>query len=261
MSCAGKRLGPISSMYYFLGDITGQDEDERPLVRLLSRAVREGDVFFDIGANFGFYSFFVGPICGLSGSVHAFEANPLLIQHLVRSAELNKANANIVINEVAVGKESNKTLQLYDPDRIGCSSLFPLEWLNTGNSVTVPLTTIDDYCRKQGVSRIDVIKIDIEGAELDAFQGMTETLESCAPWLIVCEIILSLESHGGSDDSLKILELLSSIGYEARQISSENGFLGPLIDRTAIERLRQNLINVAFVRSGLEKIRPDLFGR
>src|SRR5437899_2850268 len=69
-------IGQLALMYYFLGTITGQTEDERPIVRLLDRLVREGDVFFDVGANLGFYSFYVGPLCGRSGSIHAFEANP-----------------------------------------------------------------------------------------------------------------------------------------------------------------------------------------
>ena len=262
MSCGGEgALGAISSMYYFIGDIMGQDEDERPLVRLLSRAIREGDVFFDIGANLGFYSFFAGPLCGRSGAVHAFEANPFLIQHLVRSAELNKPKANIIINEVAIGKETDKTLKLYDPQRIGGSSLFPLEWLNTASSVTVPLTTIDEYRKTNKIDRVDVVKIDIEGAELDAFKGMVRTFEACPPWLILCEIILSLESHGGSDDALDTISFLASKGYETRQISEEDGLLGPRLDRGTIERLPQNLVNVAFVRQEYEAVRPDLFKR
>src|SRR5262249_46509897 len=144
MRCAGTgRLASICALYYFVGTITNQDEDERPLVRLVSRAVKEGDTFFDIGANVGFYTSYVAPLCGRSGAVHAFEANPLLIQHLQKSAELNRDKANIVINAVAVGSDSNKTLQLCDPERIGGSSLYKLQWLNAASSVTVSLTTID----------------------------------------------------------------------------------------------------------------------
>src|SRR5215472_15485829 len=65
MLCAGERsLAQLSLSYYFSGTITGQHEDERCVVRLVRRLVRDGDIFFDLGANFGFYSLYVAPLCG-----------------------------------------------------------------------------------------------------------------------------------------------------------------------------------------------------
>jgi FkbM family methyltransferase len=270
MLCGGEeKLAPSSLMYYFLGTITDQDEDERSVVKLLSRAVRRGDVFFDIGANLGFYSWFVGPLCGKTGAVHAFEASPVLRRHLERSAELNEATANIIVNAVAVGKNGNQTLELYDPDRIGGSSVYRLEWLNVKSSVTVPVTTIDDYRRATGIKRLDIVKIDIEGAELDAFTGMRETFEECPPWLIVCELILvgweereavghALPGSRGGHPR-EVIELLRARGYEPRYIHDNDGRLGRVVEEEALRRLPQNLINVAFVRPETRKVRPELF--
>ena len=190
MFCTG--LGGISTtsiMYYFLGTINGQTEDERPMEKLLLKAVKEGDTFLDIGANYGFYSFLLGPLCGKSGAVHAFEANPLLRQHLVRSAALNESAANITINTVAIGATNRDEVVLFDPERIGCSSLHQHEWLDTRHSVSVPQITIDEYRKANNLTRIDLVKIDIEGAELDAFRGMEETFRVCPPSLIVCELM------------------------------------------------------------------------
>jgi len=270
MLCGGTgAVAAASAMYYFRGTITNQDEDERPIARLLERAVRPGDVFLDIGANVGFYSFFVGPLCGRSGAVHAFEANPLLIPHLQRSAELNKSRANIIVNAVAVGKEANKTLELYDPERIGGSSVYQLDWLNTGRSVTVPLTTIDEYLLKNGLGRVDVVKIDIEGSELDAFRGMQNTFVNCPPSVILCELVLLLgagNDPGGRLGSrerggyaLEVIDFLSDRGYEARSIRAGDGLIGEVVERQTITRLNQNLINVAFVRRELKTSRPELF--
>jgi FkbM family methyltransferase len=272
MLCSGEdRVAANCAMYYFLGTITNQDEDERPLAMLLTRVIREGDTFLDIGANVGFYSFFVGPLCGPTGTVHAFEANPLLIQHLKRSADFNKPRANIVVNPVAVGSEGNKTLQLYDPERIGGSSLYQLEWLNTGRSVTVPLTTIDDYVRQNRLTRIDVVKIDIEGAELDAFRGMQETFRTCPPAIILCELVLLLGQGNAPGSQLasttrggyaiEVMDFLAARGYETRSIREENGLIGEVIEPETMGRLTQNLINVAFVRTGLKAERPELFSR
>jgi FkbM family methyltransferase len=256
-------------MYYFLGTITNQDEDERPLAWLMRRAIRKGDVFLDIGANVGFYSFFVGPLCGTTGAVHAFEANPLLIPHLRRSAALNKHHANIVINAVAVGKDSNSFLKLYDPEHIGNSSIYDLEWLDTSKSVRVPSTTVDLYVRENSINRVDVVKIDIEGAELDAFRGMEETFRSSAPWLIVCELALAISLRNAPTRSdqhtsrcryaVEVVQFLCQRGYEARHINQTDGLISDRVDVSTLQRLSQNLINVAFVRPDLQSRRPDLF--
>jgi FkbM family methyltransferase len=261
-------LGHLALMYYFLGTITDQTEDERPIVSLFARVVRSGDVFFDIGANFGFYSFFVGALCGPTGEVHAFEANPLLRRHLLRSIEQNRSRASIRLNSVAVGRQNNTTLQLYAPDRIGCSSLYQHEWLDVSKSVSVPVITIDEYRRTQNIRRIDAVKIDIEGAELDAFHGMQETFDICPPSVIVCELMPLMNTHGAtpvanlrrgsSADPVAIVEFLGARGFQPHYIGVD-GRLGSVVRSEALQRLQQNVINVCFVRDAFAHARPDLF--
>ena len=270
MSCSGQdNVGLYCTNFYFVGTIMGQHNDERPVVRLLHRAIKDGNVFFDIGANIGFYSFYLGPLCGVSGAVHAFEANPILIPHLRRSVELNKGNSNIIVNEVAVGREAGKTMELYDPDRIGGSSLFKLAWLDTARTVRVPVTTIDEYTKRNNIRRVDVVKIDIEGSELDAFRGMEESLKVCRPWLIVCELASLVGSDSHSEDSKsggsltshprRIADFLASKGYEPRYISEKDGRLSDIVDSKVLAQLSQVLLNVAFVLPNLRETRPDLF--
>ncbi len=65
MRCGSEdQIGLLTLQHYFLGTITGQMEDERPIVNFLHRVVQRGDVFFDIGSNLGFYALYVGPLCG-----------------------------------------------------------------------------------------------------------------------------------------------------------------------------------------------------
>lgn len=271
MYCGPEQIGFLSLMHYFLGTITGQTQDERPIVRLLNRLMRHGDVFFDVGANLGFYSFYVGPMCGKSGSVHAFEANPRLIPHLSRSIELNRAQSNIYLNAVAVGKQSNTHLPLYDPDKIGCSSLHLHGWLDRESTVLVPVVTIDDYIREHGISRIDVMKIDIEGAELEAFQGMEETFRLCPPGVIICEL-MPFENIYGRDrpevmhraDSAagpsEISGYLHAKGYEMFQIESLDGRLRLLEKSTPNIEESRHVENVAFVlREYYKDKRPEIF--
>ena len=264
------QVGLFSLMHYFLGTITGQTEDERPIVKLLHLLLREGSIFFDVGANLGFYTFYASPLCGKSGSIHAFEANPRLIPHLDRSIELNQAQSNIQLNAVAVGRQSNTYVPLYDPDRIGCSSLYTHEWVNKDTVVRVPTVAIDDYVRERKIGQIDVMKIDIEGAEFEAFQGMEETFRMCPPQVIICEL-MPFENTNGADSMTvlhrapsaaspsQIVEFLHSRGYEMFQFVQVNGQLKlSEMPVSGIEGAR-HVVNVAFALTDVKNRRPEIF--
>ena len=265
-------IGLLSLMHYFLGTITGQTEDERPIVKLLNRVIHEGDVFFDVGANLGFYSFYVGPLCGKSGSVHAFEANPRLIPHLSQSIELNQTQSNIQLNAAAVGGRPRTHLPLYDPDRIGCSSLHAHGWLDRDSAVLVPVITIDDYIRERGVTRIDVMKIDIEGAELEAFQGMEETFRVSPPGVIICELMPFENTHGR--DRIEVLHraqsaakpseiagFLAAKGYELFEIGKTDGRIELFETSFSTIEDARHVVNVAFVHKDIKDQRPEIFER
>ncbi len=261
MRCgADGQIGWYCLMHYFLGTITGQIEDERPLVYFLDRVLREGDVFFDVGTNLGFYSSYVAPLCGKSGSVHAFEANPSLIPHLERSLDLNAAKSNIYLNPVAVGSESNKVLRLYDPDRIGNSSFYAHGWLDEQTWVDVPVVALDDYVQEKSIKRIDVMKIDIEGAELDAMRGMEQTIRSRSPSVILCELMPGTVPDRADGAALPgdIAEFLGRSDYVLCHIGEADGRL-TLAENSLnnIER-ETHIVNVAFVQSSFLAERPEI---
>jgi FkbM family methyltransferase len=272
MCCGGERgIAELNLFYYFCGTITGQHEDEQRVVRLLRRLVREGDVFFDLGANFGFYSCYVLPLCGKSGEVHAFEANPSLIPHLRRSIELNRGYGNINLNALAVGSDSGVSLPLYGTDRIGCSSLYPHEWLDRDSTVQVPVVTIDEYVLEKRIRRIDVMKIDIEGAELDALHGMEETFRTCPPGAIICELTMLPEENGAGRGHLEVRQRNSSAAdpYQLADFLKQKGYQlcyvaddGRLTARQALEpadNLALKVTNVAFVLPEIKRLRSDIF--
>jgi len=262
MRCgADGQIGLHCLMHYFLGTITGQMEDERPIVRLFHRLLRQGDVFFDVGTNLGFYSSYVGPLCGKTGSVHAFEANPSLIPHLERSLKLNVASSNIRLNAVAVGQQSNTVLRLYDPERIGNSSFYAHGWLNKNAWVDVPVMALDDYVQTNAIDRIDAMKIDIEGAELDGFRGMEQTFQTCPPNVIVCELMpsaVSTRAEGAARPS-EIAEFLHDRGYVMCRIDEGDGRLHPPESAIAVIEHTTHIVNVAFVQPALMTERPDIF--
>jgi FkbM family methyltransferase len=255
-----ERIGWLALQHYFLGTITGQMEDERPIVGFLDKAVRSGDVFFDVGSNLGFYSLYVGPLCGKAGKVHAFEANPTLIEPLNRSIELNNDVSNIRLNALAVGKESNKMLPLYGPERIGNSSFHAHGWLDKSSFISVPVVSLDDYSTRNDVTRIDGMKIDIEGAEMEAFEGMNRIFERHPPGFIVCELMPAAVSSRADSAAFPtaIMDHLARKGYVACRVSAEGALELPHLTAPEVEAAT-HVVNVVFAHSRLRESRPELF--
>jgi hypothetical protein len=134
----------------------------------------------------------------------------------------------------------------------------------------VALAGIDDYMREKPLTRRDVVKIDIDGAELDVFRGMQEALSTCPPTIIPCELVLfSGEARPGASAHFARPRQLfrrgdglswATKGYEARALGATDGLIPDVLRPESIEHLAQNLINVAFVRGpDLKRARPELF--
>jgi FkbM family methyltransferase len=253
-------IGLHCLQHYFLGTITGQTEDERPIVRFLDQVVRRGDVFFDVGTNLGFYSLYLGPLCGKDGEIHAFEANPKLIAPLQKSIRLNAESSNIILNDVAVGRESNKTMTLYDPELIGNSSFYAHGWLNKASSVEVPVISLDDYVERQKIKKFSGMKIDIEGAELEAFEGMRRIFATIAPNYIVCELMPSGVSQraAGAARPTDVVAFLSERGYSGFELKDNGGRPLTRISAAQVESAPQ-IVNVVFARADFVGSRSDLF--
>lgn len=255
---------------YFKGRSFSEDEG---LTRLLLKLLREGDVFFDVGANLGFYTLIAASLCGSSGHVHAFEAQAALIKHLHRSIELNGYEGRVTVRHAAVAEEHGGQAELFfahDKETlIGVPSLLRHEWLDGGAHEPVPVISLDGYVREQGVTRVNVVKLDIEGAELMALRGMRLMLERAAAEVLLVEMLpdaLTFNSIGGgarlrpSPDASRwgeLADLLEGYGYAPRRITPD-GLLGPRYDGEQLKAVTR-AVNVAFVHPALKAVRGNVF--
>lgn len=153
---------------------------EPHMQKLIARAVKPGECFYDVGANVGFYSLLASTLVG-SGKVFAFEPLPANINYLRKHLALN-ALENVVVFEVAIC------------DRIG-SSFFQREGtgamgrLQANGDLRVTTTTLDSLLQEQKIAPPNHIKMDIEGAELKALLGAETCLRRHQP-------LLFLATHG-----------------------------------------------------------------
>jgi FkbM family methyltransferase len=141
--------------------------------------VRPGDVVPDLGAYRGESSIWLASQAGRSGLVLAFEANPAARAFLEPNGT-HLASAGIgQIQILAVAAGSSRRRGSFISTAEGCSRL------DTGGDMAVDVTTVDDVVSERRLARVDFIKIDIEGGEVDALKGARQTILRHAPCLVV----------------------------------------------------------------------------
>lgn len=165
------------------------------------REVRAGDVVLDIGANLGAYTLAFGQWVGPSGRVYAFEPAPDARAGLERHVSLNALDDRIVIRPEAVSAAPG-TARFLASGASGSNRIAPGD---PGGDV-VATTSVDAFCAPLGL-KPDVIKIDVEGAELDVLKGARATIASAGPGLR-----LYVEMHPG---------LWPGLGLARRDIEAE----------------------------------------
>ena len=183
---------------------------EPETVRAFAALLDAGMTVLDVGANVGLFTLVAARRVGPTGSVHAFEPTPELAEHIHRNLELNGLE-NVAVNPIAVSDTSgHATLHLVEAGDPGENSIVnPSPGALTLEVATV---TLDNYIAEHNIGRVDVIKIDIEGAEMPALLGARELLSHDESPVLVLEFHPSTLAYGGHcpDD---MLGLLASHGY------------------------------------------------
>ena len=162
-------------------------------------------VFVDCGANIGNHAVYFGVICEAS-KVYAFEPTGGTYNILLKNISLNKLESTIVGYNIALGKENtNGSLIVQDARNLGTSKI---QECPEGDIVIRKLDDIVFADNDSGFEGIDLIKIDVEGMELDVLQGAKKVLNKFLPMLYV-EI--------QTDDKFRaIVDFLSPYGYEPK---------------------------------------------
>jgi len=174
---------------------------------LLDRLLEESQVFFDIGANIGWYTVHAA---AMHPGIRVFAVEPVAATYaeLVRNIELNELSVTAL--QLGVSDQPGSA-QLQVPAGIaGASSLHLSRDYPDQRSELVALTTIDSLAAESDVD-VDVIKIDVEGAELLAFRGGAAVLEKSRP-AVIAEL-LRIHSAAFGYHPNDVLALMRDLGY------------------------------------------------
>jgi len=148
---------------------------EHEMVQLVRRLLRTGQTFFDVGAHVGQYSLLASELVGSTGAVHSFEPDPQTFRWLASNIRRNGL-ANICANQLALSSR-REVLQFYlsAVQDIGSNSLQRPKHFS-GNVVSVTCVSLDEYLESARVPRVDLLKMDVEGAEGAVLAGATRLL-------------------------------------------------------------------------------------
>jgi FkbM family methyltransferase len=149
---------------------------------VLEALLKPGSTFLDVGAHIGMFTLLGARLVGDTGKVIALEPTPRLVECLRQATVMNNIEQVVEIHEVAAADaEAPMTLNIALP--YGHNSLFALPGAHA--AVTVNCVTIDALLGP--ARKIDVVKIDVEGAELAVMRGMTRTLEHNPHAVVIVE--------------------------------------------------------------------------
>jgi len=181
----------------------------------LARYIQPGFHCVDVGANYGYYSVLMALACGREGRVLACEPNPLLAEtYLPANLALNGCRQQVEICQKVIGGRDEERVDfvLHHGD-YATSSLERWAYPHRAEAIPVPMTTLDRLCADW--SRLDLVKIDAEGAESLVWDGMQQMLKRFPHAVVLVELHLQRDPP----QTTSFLHQLERSGYSIRFVN------------------------------------------
>jgi len=206
----GHSLDALFSRYY----------QDRRAVQLFRQALGPGDVVLDIGANIGYWSLIAAKAVGPEGVVYAFEPAPDNFTALETNVRLN-GYRNIVPVQRAVGSARGPATLLLMDHGGASHGLYPHPRIAVKGTAQVESATIDEFLDGRTAH---VIKIDIEGGEPRALEGMKKTICGSDRCVLISELHPTMLAQAGFT-AKAYLRQLRDLGFDVSMIDEESGRL------------------------------------
>jgi FkbM family methyltransferase len=233
---------------------------EESTTALFRKIVKEGDVVVDLGANIGYFTLLAAKLVGKKGKVYAFEPEPRNYEFLTRNIQLNGYDNVVALQKAVADKPGmvklficpydtgHHTIQKYD----GIHAYRP-EFVNKKKEfVEVEQVGLDDFLRGK-TTRINVIKMDVEGAEMLALAGMEELIRENKNLIMLIEFFPLLIKEMGQSPEEFARRLLEDFHFKMVVVEHDYSM------RDRVPREDQLRIRSADQLMGLCKERNDHF--
>jgi len=224
---------------------------EAHVTRAIATLLNEDDIFFDVGANFGYYSCVAATRLKKRLNnivIHAFEPNPSVVPLLQKTFNVNGLETTARINAMGVSDKPGE-LTLHRGDTLWGSASFNKDLAKSDSKdtpVKVPVTTLDEYYKKQKLTHVDLIKIDVEGHEDHVYAGMQGVIKDNSQLKIVMEFTFGTYQN----ESAFFAQLLKD--YAFMYYIDPRGEFEPIEDfKTLREKTDANLVMIVLTNKEL----------
>jgi len=188
-------------------------EWEPHVTTALLKTLRPKMTVVDVGANVGYFTLLAARAVGAGGGVYAFEPEPQNLELLRRSVEVNGFAGWVHVSEKAVlDKAGSAALHMPDDSHGGAPSLFG-GW---PRQVVVQTVSLDEFFSEG--TRVDVVKLDVEGSESCVFSGMRRVLDD-NPGIVLIMEFTPVIVRGAGRDPADFLAAIRNAGFPLRRIS------------------------------------------
>lgn len=190
--------------------------------------LKDDSTVIDIGANIGTVALRAAKICQ-RGHVYAFEPDPAHIKSLRANHQLNQFSNITIIPKGLGSKPGQALLSKLEQRNAGMNRILPAEQAAQYDSTHINVATLDDEMSSINPTRIDLIKIDVEGYEFHVLMGAQKTIARYRPILVIEVIDTNLRIHQLS--STDVIDLLQNWGYEILDLKTHQ----PIVAGAKIE--------------------------
>jgi FkbM family methyltransferase len=215
-----RRVGLKRTLQQLQRRLPGHDRYEAKVKAALEGAVRDGDTVWDIGANVGLYTQMFSEWVGPGGHVVAFEPVPSCYTTLQRATRNcgNVEALNLGLSDV------DAVLPMHlSGDEAGTMHTFVAERGAGAEVIELPVHRGDALLGERDLPSPNVLKIDVEGFELEALRGLAETLASATCRMVLCEVHFAvLEARGHKRGPQEIERFLAERGYSTRWVDASH---------------------------------------
>jgi len=172
--------------------------------------LKKNDIVIDAGANVGCLSLYFSKLVGENGKIYAFEPDTFNIDEFKSNLQLNVLSQNIIILDLLLWNE-NIMVDFNESGTVGSSA----NWIPE-NAIIVKKQAIriDDWVKNNDINKLDFIKMDIEGAEIEALDGCVQTILKLKPNFAIA----SYHIIDGEPTYIKVEAFFKKIGYPYKTI-------------------------------------------
>ena len=211
---------------------------ETDTIKAFEKLFKKDDVFFDIGANVGFYSLLAAKYLGAKGKIIAFEPTQYGYNKTLRNVSLNTFE-NIIVEKIALS-DTNGEKEMFFNSSWPIDNKFDQK---EKSNELLAFETLDSYVERNNIKKINLIKIDVDGFEYKIMKGAKQTLKNMAPVLVLEICGYTLKRNG--DSVAELINFLKELGYRffsEKQFKPFQNLQAEVIDNPILETSSFNII-------------------